>query len=58
MAAEYWYCLRHQSVETEQVCPGSERMGPYATRQEAENALASAAERTEAWDNDPRWNDD
>ena len=56
--SEYWYCLRHKTVESEQVCPGSERMGPYASRQEAQNALASAAERTQAWDEDPRWNDD
>src|SRR5689334_22709630 len=58
MSETYWYCLHHQSVETEQTCPGSERMGPYATRPEAERALQSAAERTEAWDTDPRWNDD
>jgi hypothetical protein len=31
-------------------------MGPYATKQEAEHALATAAERTEAWDaDDKKW---
>ena len=38
--------------------PNTERMGPYATREEAEGAIAHAAERTEDWDNDPRWKDD
>jgi hypothetical protein len=33
-------------------------MGPYATREEATAAIAHAAERSEQWDNDPRWNDD
>jgi hypothetical protein len=33
-------------------------MGPYATQQEAEGAIAHAAERTESWDSDPRWKDD
>lgn len=57
MADQYWYCLKHDRVESEQVCQGADRMGPYASRRDAERALESAAQRTEAWDNDPRWND-
>ena len=33
-------------------------MGPYATKDEAANALAHARENTERWDaEDRRWND-
>jgi hypothetical protein len=55
---QWWFCLNHQTVEPTDACANSERMGPYATREEAERALATAAERTEAWDNDPRWSDE
>jgi len=59
MSDERWYfCLIHQRVEPELGCANSERLGPFATRAEAEHALETAAERNEAWDNDPRWNDD
>ncbi len=39
-------------------CPNKERLGPYDTEAEASRALQIAAERTEAWDHDSRWNDD
>ena len=55
---QFYFCLQHKTVEQGQSCANSERMGPYATREEAQNSLASAAERSEAWDNDPRWKDD
>jgi hypothetical protein len=59
MSEERWYfCLVHQRVEPEDGCAHSERLGPYATREQAERALQTAAERNEAWDNDPRWKDD
>ena len=48
----------HQRVEGEDGCPNKDRMGPYATEAEAAGALQRAAERNEAWDNDPNWNDD
>jgi hypothetical protein len=46
----WWYNLRTQKVEQGPGDPNSERMGPYATRAEAESALDRARERTEAWD--------
>lgn len=46
----WWFCLRHQAVEHGPGCPDRERMGPYATAQEAANALSTAASRNEAWD--------
>ena len=45
-------------MEQGQGCAGTERLGPYATQQEAQAAISTAAEKTEAWDNDPDWNDD
>jgi hypothetical protein len=46
----WWYNLRTQKVEQGPGDPNSERMGPYATRAEAESALERAHARTEAWD--------
>jgi hypothetical protein len=55
----YWYCLKHTRVETvDDACRATDRLGPYESRGEAERALQIAADRTEAWDNDPDWNDD
>ncbi len=55
---QWWYCLKHQRVESDSGCANADRMGPYVTSQDAERALETAAARTEAWDQDPRWNDD
>ncbi len=54
----WWYCLKHATVEADQGCASSNRMGPYASPVEASHALETAAERTQAWDSDPAWNDD
>ena len=56
--SEYWYCLTHHRVEGRDGCRNADRLGPYGTEQEAAHALETARERTEAWDNDPDWNDD
>ncbi len=53
----YFWCTKHNAVEGREGCRASHRLGPYQTREEAENALATAAERTRAWDEDPDWND-
>ncbi len=58
MADTYWFCLEHHRVEGEDGCRSADRLGPYATRAEAERALDKVAERNETWDNDPDWNDD
>ena len=55
---QWWYCLKHQTVESSDACANAERLGPYTSQEEAQNALATAAQRTEDWDNDPRWKDD
>ena len=55
---QYWYCLTHQTVEPRDGCKNADRLGPYATREEASRAMDKVAERNESWDNDPDWNDD
>lgn len=54
----WWYCLEHHTVEEPDGCGTSNRLGPYASAEEASRALEKVQERNEAWDNDPRWNDD
>ena len=54
----WFFCLKHHTVEPRDGCAERHRLGPYATREEAERALEKVQERNEAYDNDPRWNDD
>jgi len=54
---EWFYCIKHQKVEEGPECPAKDRLGPYATPEEAARALDTAAERNREWQNDPRWND-
>ena len=57
MEQQFWFNTRTGQVETdEDKGQGKDLMGPYASREEAANALASARQRTEAWDEeDRRW---
>lgn len=55
---EYYYCLKHRTVEPWDGCRSTDRLGPYATRAEAQAALERVAARNERWEHDPRWNDD
>ncbi|MBS42243.1 MAG: hypothetical protein CMH83_03505 [Nocardioides sp.] len=57
-APEFWFCLKHHRVEGRDGCPNKDRLGPYATQAEAARALESVEENNDAWDHDPRWNDD
>jgi len=40
----YWWCLTHAAVEEGDGCPNKQRLGPYASREQA----ASATDRTRA----------
>jgi hypothetical protein len=56
---EWWYDLKTKSaVQDQRAGKVTDRLGPYASREEAERALDKVAERNEDFDNDPRWNDD
>jgi hypothetical protein len=49
VAERWYYCLKHDAVEPEAGCANKDRLGPYASQEEAANALALAARRNEAW---------
>jgi hypothetical protein len=52
MSESWYFCLDHMRVEGESGCANKRRLGPYATRDEAEHALEKVAERNEAWEAD------
>ncbi|MGY2129233.1 hypothetical protein [Blastococcus sp. SYSU DS0617] len=55
----WFYCLKHRAVEDRDGCAERHRLGPYATREEAERALASVAEREEQIEEENRkWEGD
>lgn len=47
---QWWYCLKHNRPEHGAGCPNNKRMGPYPDEAAAANALQTAAERNEVWD--------
>ncbi len=50
-ASDQWYwCFRHAAVEPSDGCPGTDRMGPYASPEEARNWRQRVEARNEAWD--------
>lgn len=55
---QWYYCLEHQQVEPYEGCKAANRLGPYATREEATEALERVEARNTAWEEDPRWRDD
>ncbi|MFP3915592.1 MAG: SPOR domain-containing protein [Actinomycetota bacterium] len=58
MEEEWYYCVEHGRVEPKFGCRMANRLGPYASREEAERALERVERRNEAWEEDPAWNDD
>jgi hypothetical protein len=54
--AQWFYCLKHRSVEPREGCRAEDRLGPYPDPETAARALEIARERTEAWDEaDREW---
>ena len=47
---DWWFNLRTQQVEQGQGDPNSERLGPYATQEDAEGALGRMHARNDAFD--------
>ncbi len=56
-AGGYFWCLRHNRVESgDAVCPAQYRLGPYATADDATQALETVKQRNAEWDaDDARW---
>jgi hypothetical protein len=47
----WWYSLTRNTVEDDDgPTPGKDRLGPFATREEASRALEIAQERNRQWD--------
>ncbi|MFL6053213.1 MAG: hypothetical protein ACJ72W_09910 [Actinoallomurus sp.] len=46
---KWFFCLTHRKVEHGPGCPDRNRMGPYASEDEAAHALERAAQRNEEW---------
>lgn len=55
---EFWFCLKHHTVEGREGCRNADRLGPFASADEASRALTKVEERNESWDHDPDWNDE
>ena len=56
---QWWYDLTtKQVVRGRKLGKAVDRLGPYASREEAEQAMERVAERNEEWEHDPKWNDD
>ncbi|BDZ43276.1 hypothetical protein GCM10025865_25750 [Paraoerskovia sediminicola] len=57
MSTEFFYDTRTGEVTEGRTTGWRGRMGPYATREEAENALSTASERTQEWDDEQDYGD-
>lgn len=56
---DFYYNPATGEVEQGKVSPWTDRMGPYRSRAEAEQALELARARTESWDEeDRRWREE
>lgn len=55
---EQWYwSMKEHRVVGEGEAKAEDRLGPYATKEEAAKALDHVKERNEQWETDPRFND-
>ena len=54
---EWYYNLVTGQVEQYEGGRAEDRLGPYRSREEAQQALEHAQLRNEQWENDPRFND-
>jgi hypothetical protein len=55
---QWYYCLKHHTVEGPEGCRAADRLGPYPAREAAARALEIARERTEAADQaDREWDE-
>jgi hypothetical protein len=49
---EWYYCFKHQTVERRDDCLQMDRMGPYPTREDAQNWRAIVDARNKEWGED------
>lgn len=53
-AEKFWYNTKTNEVEKGRASAWENRMGPYDTAEEAQNALSRAAENTADWESEDR----
>ena len=49
---EWYYCFKHNKVETRDECDRTDRMGPYPSAEDAENWRERVASRNKAWEDE------
>ena len=55
MAERWYWCQRHERAEPrKQACRALDRLGPYPSREAAENWRETAETRNETWDDQDR----
>lgn len=54
---QYWYNVKTGEVEVGPQSMSIDRIGPFGTHDEAENALATYAARNRAWDEEDEADD-
>ena len=55
-STQFWFNTKTKQVEQGRQSHYTDLMGPYASREEAQKALDTAASRNDAWDDeDDRW---
>ena len=56
---DWWFDLKSKSaVQDAKAGRAADRLGPYPSREAAEQALAKVEERNAAYDANPDWKDD
>ena len=56
---DWWFDLKSKSaVQDTKAGKAADRLGPYPSREAAEQALAKVEERNAAYDANPDWKDD
>ena len=46
----FYYCIKHRTVEQGAGCQAKDRLGPYKTAAEATAALQTVQRRNQEWD--------
>ena len=57
---DWWFDLNTKSAvqDSKSSAKAVDRLGPYASREEAERALEKVEERNDAWEADDKWGED
>ncbi len=56
MERRWWWCVKHQRVEPDLGCASTDRLGPFATPEDAARVLQTVRERNARYDaEDDAW---